>query len=126
MSRDRVRGAITNLGLIALALGAGVAAPVDAQTPVCPPGYYYASDGQCYPGSEPYYGPPAYEFAPPVYQPPVVFDGFSLGLGFGDRFGRDDRGRGGNRGRANDRGQGRSAPVRGGGGRGGGGRDGHR
>lgn len=72
------------LPVIALALAAGVgAAPAGAQAPVCPAGYYYASDGQCYPGVPPTYPPPVYEVAPPIYQPPVVIDGFGIGLGFG-------------------------------------------
>ncbi|HTZ81289.1 MAG TPA: hypothetical protein VMC10_25490 [Stellaceae bacterium] len=70
--------------VIALAFGAlAGAASADAQTPVCPPGYYYASDGQCYPGAQPAYPPPAYAVAPPVYQPPIVFDGLAIGLGLG-------------------------------------------
>lgn len=66
----------------ALALWAGTT-PADAQTPVCPPGYYYASDGQCYPGAQPAYPPPVYEVAPPVFLPPVIFDGFGVGIGPG-------------------------------------------
>ena len=62
---------------LVLATGAG-APPADAQTPVCPPGYYFASDGQCYPGAPPVYPPPVYEVAPPVYQPPFVVDGLAL------------------------------------------------
>jgi len=92
--------------VIALALGTWAGAPpADAQTPVCPPGYFFASDGQCYPGAPPIYPPPVYEVAPPVYQPPVIFDGFGIGIGLGGRIGGGERGGGG----------------RGGGGRGGGG-----
>ena len=70
--------------VIALALGTWAgAAPSNAQVPVCPAGYYYASDGQCYPGAPPIYPPPVYEVAPPVYEPPVIFDGFSIGIGLG-------------------------------------------
>ena len=78
-----------------IAIVAGVwsdALPAQAQAPVCPYGYYYASDGRCYPGSPPVYQPPVYEAAPPVYQPPAVFDGFALGIGLGaliDGFGHD-------------------------------------
>jgi hypothetical protein len=98
MNRDQVKGAAKALGVVAVVLGACAgAAPVIAQTPVCPAGYYYASDGQCYPGSPPPYPPPVYEYAPPVYQPPVVFDGFALGIGLGGRFGDADRGGGGRR-----------------------------
>jgi hypothetical protein len=93
-------------GIIAIALGTwGGASPATAQVPTCPYGYYYASDGQCYPGAPPVYPAPIYEVAPPVYQPPVVIDGFGLGIGLGAVLG-GGRGYGG----------------RGGGGRGGGGR----
>ena len=82
------------------------AAPADAQTPVCPDGYYYSdSDGQCYPDQ------PVYDVAPPVYLPPVVFDGYGIGLGGGG--GRGGIGRGGG-------GRGGGGGGRGGGGRGGG------
>jgi hypothetical protein len=95
--------------VVALAFGIWVgAAPADAQVPVCPAGYYYASDGQCYPGAPPAYPPPIYDVAPPVYAPPVVIDGFGLGLGFGAIIG-GGRGRGG-----------RGDGGHGGGGRGGG------
>ncbi len=67
---------------LALSTWTGVE-PADAQTPVCPPGYYYASDGLCYPGPPPVYAPPPYVVAPPVYAPPPVFDGFAIGLGLG-------------------------------------------
>jgi hypothetical protein len=96
--------------IVALVLGAWIAAPADAQTPVCPAGYYYASDGQCYPGAPPVYAPPAYEVAPPVYEPPLVFDGFALGLGLGAVIGGDGgrgRGGGGRGGRGGGRGGGR-------------------
>ena len=80
---------------VALALGTwSGAVPARAQVPACPAGYYYASDGQCYPGAPPVYAPPVYEVAPPIYQPPVVFDGFSLGIGLGGVFGGGDRGYG--------------------------------
>ena len=85
----------TNLlpSIVVLALGTWFgAAPADAQTPICPPGYYYASDGQCYPGAPPVYAPPVYEIAPPVYQPPFIFDGFGVGIGLG--FGGYGGGRG--------------------------------
>jgi hypothetical protein len=82
--------------VIALALGTWAgAAPAKAQTPVCPAGYYYASDGQCYPGAAPVYPPPIYEVAPPIYQPPVVIDGFGIGIGLGAIIGGGGRGRGG-------------------------------
>jgi len=68
--------------LVGLAVAASVAA-VPAFGQGCPPGYYYASDGRCYPGGPPAYPPPVYDTAPPVYQPPVVFDGLSLGIGLG-------------------------------------------
>lgn len=71
---------------------------VSAQPPgyACPYGYYYATDGYCYPASQPapaYSPPPVYEYAPPVYQPPAVYDGFGIGLGLGFLFG-GERGRG--------------------------------
>ena len=66
----------------ALALsGALGAAPALAQVPVCPTGYYYASDGNCYPVTPPSYPPPVYDPAPPVTPPPVVEDGLMIGLG---------------------------------------------
>jgi hypothetical protein len=81
--------------VIALALGTWAgAAPADAQAPVCPPGYYFASDGRCYPGAPPAYPPPVYEYAPPVYQPPVVIDGLILGIGLGALIGGAERGGG--------------------------------
>ncbi len=83
--------------VIAVALGTWAgAAPADAQTPpVCPQGYYLASDGQCYPGAPPTYVPPPYVVAPPVYQPPIVIDGFFPGIGFGGNYGGGGRGHGG-------------------------------
>lgn len=70
--------------VIVLALGIGaLPAPAGAQAPVCPYGYYLASDGQCYPGPPPAYPAPVYEVAPPVYQPPVIFDGLDIGIGLG-------------------------------------------
>jgi hypothetical protein len=86
---------------VALALGTWAgAAPAAAQVPVCPPGYFYASDGQCYPGPPPVYPPPVYDVAPPVYPPPVVVDGFGIGLGIGlgGFIGGGGRGDGGHRG----------------------------
>lgn len=75
--------------IIALALGIGAgAAPANAQAPVCPPGYYYASDGQCYPAAQPLYPPPVYDLAPPVYQPPLVVGGLGIGIGLGVPLGR--------------------------------------
>ena len=60
-------------------LAAGWPLEVLAQT--CPPGYYYASDGNCYQGPPPSYPPPAYETVPPVSPPPAVTDGLMIGLG---------------------------------------------
>ena len=60
-------------------LGAGIPLAVEAQS--CPLGYYYASDGNCYPGPPPNYPPPVYDTAPPVSAPPVVMDGLLIGLG---------------------------------------------
>jgi hypothetical protein len=58
--------------------------PADAQVaPVCPDGYYLATDGQCYPGQPPVYPPPIYDDAPAVFEPPVIFDGFGIGIGIG-------------------------------------------
>lgn len=56
-------------------------APLPAQAQTCPPGYYYASDGNCYPGPPPSYPPPPYDTAPPVEPPPPVLDGLLIGLG---------------------------------------------
>jgi hypothetical protein len=103
---------LPSIVVLAVSSWAG-AVPADAQTPVCPAGYYYASDGQCYPGAPPAYAPPVYEVAPPVYAPPAVFDGFALGLGLGAVIGGVDGGRGYGGG---------GGGGRGGGGRGGGGR----
>lgn len=102
--------------VIALALGAWAGAPAVAQVPpACPPGYYLYTDGQCYPGPQPVYPQPPYEVIAPVYQPPVVYDGFALGIGFGGgghwSGGRGGDGRGG---------------AHGGGGHGGGGHGGER
>jgi hypothetical protein len=52
-----------------------------ARAQSCPPGYYYASDGNCYQGPPPSYPPPVYDPAPPVAAPPVVVDGLMIGLG---------------------------------------------
>ena len=60
-------------------LAAGV--PLAAQAQSCPPGYYYASDGNCYPGPPPTYAPPPYDAAPPVVPPAAVMDGLLIGLG---------------------------------------------
>ncbi|MDB5405108.1 MAG: hypothetical protein JWL84_20 [Rhodospirillales bacterium] len=69
-------------GFVALTVVASVVAgPAVAQS--CPAGYYFASDGRCYPGGPPAYPPPVYDPAPPVYQPPPVYDGFALGIGVG-------------------------------------------
>jgi hypothetical protein len=82
-----------------LCLMAGVFAigmPVAVQAQSCPPGYYFASDGNCYPGPPPNYPPPQYDAAPPVSAPPLVADGLILGLGMllGSALSEDhDRGR---------------------------------
>jgi len=89
---------------VAFALGSWAgAAPADAQAPVCPPGYYLGTDGQCYPGAPPVYPVPYYDVAPPIYQPPFVFDGYGPGIGIGVGIG----------------GRGYGGGFRGGGGRGG-------
>jgi hypothetical protein len=59
----------------------GAAVPLAAYAQTCPPGYYFASDGNCYPGPPPTYPAPSYDVAPPVAPPPVVMDGVLLGLG---------------------------------------------
>lgn len=83
--------------LVALALVTGGGAwPAKAQAPVCPVGYYYASDGQCYPDAAPAYPPPVYEVAPPVYAPPLIVGGLGIGIGLG--IGGGGRGGGGRRG----------------------------
>lgn len=69
--------------IVALTVSFGTA-PVGAQVPPgCPPGYSLYSDGQCYPNPQPVYPAPLYDVSAPVYQPPVVFDGFSIGIGLG-------------------------------------------
>jgi hypothetical protein len=99
---------IALLSLIALALGTRPVVKLASGQPAgyaCPYGYYYATNGYCYPLQQQpayaYYPPPVYEYAPPVYQPPVVYDGYGIGVGFGRLFGgpegargRDDRDRG--------------------------------
>ncbi|MDE2165125.1 MAG: hypothetical protein KGJ66_02150 [Alphaproteobacteria bacterium] len=76
------RGQIFRRALAGVLAGAlGVAMPLAAFAQTCPPGYYYASDGNCYPGPPPTYPAPAYDATPPVAPPPVVMDGFLLGLG---------------------------------------------
>lgn len=65
----------------ALVATVAVTVPLAALAQVCPQGYYYASDGNCYPGPPPTYAPPAYDTAPPVSTPPVVTDGLLIGLG---------------------------------------------
>lgn len=93
MRRDGkfVRMAVTLLVGFPLSLGPLAAAPALAQTPpACPPGYYFASDGYCYPAQPPpiyAYPPPVYDPAPPVYQPPPVIDGLAIGVGLGLLFG---------------------------------------
>jgi len=94
MRRDGkfVRIAITLLVGFPLGFGPLALRPASAQTaPACPPGYYYASDGYCYPGQQPpptyAYAPPVYDAAPPVYQPPPVVDGVAIGVGLGLLFG---------------------------------------
>jgi hypothetical protein len=101
---------VSLLSVVVLALGAGALDGL-AWAQSCPPGYYYASDGNCYPGPPPAYSPPVYDYTPPVYQPPPVYDGFALGIGLGalvgilgrDHRGDDRRGDQDNRGRAPDR-----------------------
>ena len=72
--------------LALLALVAGLS-PSVANAQVCPFGYYYASDGRCYPGPPPPYPPPVYVYTPPVVAPPPIFDGFLMGAGLGALFG---------------------------------------
>jgi hypothetical protein len=103
------KSAMRNFSLpsaVALAVAAlAFAGPAAAQS--CPPDYYFASDGRCYPSGPPPAPPPVY-YAPPVRQPPPVYDGFALGIGLGalvgvlgshhggggDHRGHDDRGHG--------------------------------
>ncbi|MGH7036394.1 MAG: hypothetical protein ACREFL_21920 [Stellaceae bacterium] len=93
MKRDGkfVRMAITLLVGFPMSLGPLAVRAAWAQTaPACPPGYYYASDGYCYPGQQPptyAYAPPVYDATPPVYQPPPVIDGVAIGVGLGLLFG---------------------------------------
>lgn len=96
-------------GVIALALGAWSFAG-SALAQGCPPGYYYASDGRCYPGAPPVYPPPVYDYAPPVYQPPPVFDGFVLGIGLGALLGVLGSELGGDHHGGGDRGRQRNVP----------------
>jgi hypothetical protein len=68
------RAACVLLGALA------ASAPLEALAQ-CARGYYYASDGYCYPVPPPTYQPPAYDAAPPVSPPPAVMDGLMIGLG---------------------------------------------
>lgn len=70
-----------NRALLLAFVGMLASAPPTALAQVCPPGYYYASDGNCYSGVPPSYPPPVYDPAPPVSAPPVVADGLMIGLG---------------------------------------------
>ena len=76
--------------LVSLPLASGGAWPAPAQMPpACPAGYYYASDGYCYPEPQATYSyaPPVYDATPPSYSPPPVADGLAIGLGLGALFG---------------------------------------
>ncbi|MHB8623509.1 MAG: hypothetical protein ACYC9J_14280 [Sulfuricaulis sp.] len=76
------RSKILRQGMAGVVAGAlATALPLAAQAQSCAAGYYYASDGNCYPGSPPNYLPPTYDTAPPVSTPPVVTDGLLIGLG---------------------------------------------
>lgn len=76
------RSGILRRGMACVLAGTLAAAvPIAAQAQSCAAGYYYASDGYCYPGPPPNYPPPAYDTAPPVSTPPVVTDGLLIGLG---------------------------------------------
>jgi hypothetical protein len=103
-----LRAAISLLVGLPLAFGScGGARRASAQTaPTCPPGYYCASDGYCYPTQPPpVYAapPPVYEMSPPVYQPAPVVDGLAIGVGVGLLFGAlAGGGHGGDRGRGGD------------------------
>ena len=79
---------------IALAAGSWIGTvPAAAQVPPgCPPGYYLAQDGQCYPGTPPVYPAPLYDVGPPIVAPPVILDFFDPGIGYG---GHDFGGHGG-------------------------------
>ncbi len=76
------RSKILRRGMAGVLTGMLAAAvPMAALAQSCPAGYYYASDGNCYPGPPPNYPPPAYDTTPPVSTPPVVTDGLLLDLG---------------------------------------------
>jgi hypothetical protein len=76
------RSEILHRGMGFVLAGALAAAgPIAAHAQTCPSGYYFASDGNCYPGPPPNYPPPAYDASPPVSTPPVVTDGLLIGLG---------------------------------------------
>lgn len=121
MRRDGKFGKAVILLLGGLPLAAAplaAARPSFAQTlPTCPPGYYYASDGYCYPLRPPVYAypPPVYDPAPPVYRPPTVVDGVAIGVGLGLLFGALAAGHSdhGDRGRPPPRSAPRRAPPRG-------------
>ena len=77
-----VRTGIMSRGMACVLIATfGAGMPFAAQAQSCPPGYYYASDGNCYPVPPPTYPPPAYDPAPPVAAPPPVIDGLLIGLG---------------------------------------------
>lgn len=65
----------------------GLASPAAAQIYSCPPGYYLASDYQCYPQGYAVAPPaPPYVYYPPypyAYRQPYYYPGFGLQFNFG-------------------------------------------
>lgn len=78
------------LGVLALGASAGLlggSTPAEAQTYVCPPGYYFLANYGCYPfGGYSYYAPPPTYY---YYPPPAYYSYPQYGLSF--RFGDHDR-----------------------------------
>lgn len=66
------------LATTAIILSLGFMGAAHAQYGGCPQGYYFASDGRCYPQStQPYSTQPYYQSTPDIYINP----GFSFGFG---------------------------------------------
>ena len=78
-------GIMLGLGLLAL----GGATRADAQTYVCPPGYYFLANYGCYPMNGYVYAAPA---PPPYYYyPPPSYYAYPPQFGLSFRFGDHDR-----------------------------------
>jgi len=77
-----ISGMMLGLGLLAL----GGATRADAQTYVCPPGYYFLANYGCYPMNGYVYAPPP----PYYYYPPPSYYAYPPQFGLSFRFGDHD------------------------------------